>query len=256
MKLQLAILLISNSALSLLAHDLYLMPQKFHAAKGERILISAHTGDSFPLSEQPVDPARLASLPASEWRILGKATHATYALEQAGANVFGVYTKARYLELEAAKFRAYLEEEGLTKPLSLLKPGQKGREMYAKFAKTIVATDGASSDLSKPLGLKIEIVPLSNPSTLKPGDSLAVQLLFDGKPLADTQMELAVTKGTWAKLRTDAQGKATFQLPVAAKYRLHAVHMEQVSQPTHDWESFWASFTFEVGQEPSKLSVR
>jgi hypothetical protein len=32
----------------------------------------------------------------------------------------------------------------------------------------------------------------------------------------------------------------------AGKIRLHAVHMLAVKATTHDWESYWASLTFEV----------
>lgn len=237
---------------SLYGHDLYLMPQKFRPAAGEAILISAHTGDSFPMSEQPVDPARLTSLPAGEWRMLGKATHMTLPV-QAGSQYFGVFTKPRLLEMEPAKFIDYLKEEGLTSQIAAFKTMTgKSREMYAKFAKTYVVAGQSTGNFAKPLGLKIEIVPQADPADLKPGDKLPVQLLFDGKPIADIQLEIAISLDPRVKSvlsiagRTNSDGKLNIVIPTAGKIRLHAVAMNQVKAETHDWESFWASLTFEM----------
>ncbi len=237
---------------SLYGHDLYLMPQKFRPAAGEAILISAHTGDSFPFSEQPVDPARLTSLPSGEWRMLGKATHTTIPV-QAGSQYFGVFTKSRFLEMEPEKFISYLKEEGLRTQLETYKTMTgKSREMYAKFAKTYVVAGQPTGNFAKPLGLKIEIIPLVDPSGIKPGKELPVQLLFDGKPIADIQMEIATSRDPRTKSvltiagRTNAEGKLNIQVPTSGKIRLHAVAMNQVKAETHDWESYWASLTFEV----------
>ena len=251
MKKLLPLLLIN----SLYGHDLYLMPQKFRPAPGERILLSAHTGDTFPGSEQGVDPARLTSIPAmpsEQWRILGKATHATVNT-QPGSQYFGVYTKARFIEMVPAKFVAYLKEEGLNKQLEAAKSStSNSREMYTKFAKTYVVAGQPTAIFNQPLGLKIEIVPLADPAVLKPGSTLPVQLLYNGKPLADVQMEIATSTKPTVKAtlkiagRTNAEGKLDILIENPGKIRLHAVTMDRVNATTHDWESFWASLTFEV----------
>lgn len=251
---------------SLYGHDLYLMPQKFRPAAGEAILISAHTGDSFPLSEQPVDPARLSSLPANEWRMLGKATHATMQV-QPGSQYFGVFTRPRFIEMEPAKFIDYLKEEGLTTQLEAYKTmAGKSREMYSKYAKAYVVAGQSNANFAKPLGLKIEIVPQADPANLKPGDEVPVQVLFDGKPIADIQIEIATsrdprTKSDFTKVgRTNSEGLLSIPVASAGKIRLHAVAMLQVKAATHDWESYWASLTFEVSSaapvQSSKLTNR
>ena len=38
---------------------------------------------------------------------------------------------------------------------------------------------------STAIGDKLEIVPLTNPTTIKPGDELTVRVLFKGQPLAN-----------------------------------------------------------------------
>jgi len=236
------------------------MPQSFRPKPGDKILLSAHTGDSFPASEQGVDPARITTIPAtsnSEWRILGKATHATVTTVE-GSQYFALYTQPKYLELESAKFIAYLKEEGLTAQLASFKPSTNSREMYSKFAKTYVVAGKSDNKFKQAVGLKIEIVPLADPANLKPGQSLPVQLLFEGKPCADTQIEIATSTDLRSKAttqiagRTDGQGKLNIPIVNSGKVRLHAVHMLQVQQPKHDWESYWASLTFEVASAPSR----
>jgi hypothetical protein len=240
---------------SLFAHDLYLMPQNFRPAPGATLLLSAHTGDSFPGSEQGVDPKRLTSIPAidvSQWRILGMATHTT-ATVAPGSQYFAISTQPRHIEMEPVKFLAYLKAEGLNQPLAKSSSGTtKSRESYSKYAKAYVVAGQPTGNFAKPLGLKIEIVPLTEPAQLKAGDSLPIQLLFDGKPLADTQVEMALSANPKSKTnlaiagRTDASGKLEIRIAEAGKIRLHAVHMLPSTQPTHDWESFWATLTFEV----------
>jgi uncharacterized GH25 family protein len=270
---RLALLLISSLVgTAIWAHDLYLVPQKYHAAAGDSILLSVHTGDSFPQSEQGVDPARLTSAPAmpeGSWRILGKATHATVKLDNAGGHLFGVWTKPRMLTLEAPKFEAYLREEGLRSALQTRaekgESAKMGREMYAKFAKTYVVAAESDGNYAKPLGLKIEFVPQTDPAQAKPGDEVPFVVLYDGKPLADVQVEAAfastpMAKGQHSILgRTDASGRIVVKIPAAGRMRLHCVQMERVEAATHEWESFWASFTIEVkgaSVEASGLSAR
>jgi len=244
---------------ALFAHDLYLMPQKFRANVGETILLSAHTGDSFLNSEHGVDPARLTSAPAmpeGSWRILGKATHATVKLERAGSQYFAIWTKPKALSMEAAKFEEYLKEEGLLAALELRarknEQAKMSREMYAKYAKTFVVAGEPTGNFREALGLKIEFVPLADPAALKAGDSLPLQVLYDGKPLADVQVEMALSVNAKLKSkhaivgRTDAEGKIVVAIPEAGRIRLHCVQMERVAGPAHEWESFWASLTFEV----------
>ncbi len=237
---------------SLLAHDLYLMPQKFRPAKGETILLSTNTGDGFPVSDQPVDPARLTAIPAipvESWRMMNRATHATVTVRD-GSQYFAVSTKPRYLEMEPDKFDAYLKAEGLGAQLGLRKQKSEGaspgREMYTKCAKTYVVAGNPTPGFAKPVGMKIEIVPLADPANLKPGDTLPLEVLYNGKPLADAQVELATSTKIEPAGRTGPNGRLIVRIPDSGKVRLHTIVMERVAQPTHEWESFWASLTFEI----------
>jgi nickel transport protein len=65
----------------------------------------------------------------------------------------------------------------------------------------------------KPVGHKLEIVPLANPVKLKVGDMLPMQVLFEGKPLAGAILKADyVNDANMKSGKTDAEGKVT--LPV------------------------------------------
>jgi len=54
---------------------------------------------------------------------------------------------------------------------------------YQQFAKALISAGERGDDVfSKPIGHKLEIIPLKNPYTVKVGDYLPVKVLFDSKP--------------------------------------------------------------------------
>lgn len=57
--------------------------------------------------------------------------------------------------------------------------------------------------------LPIQIVPLVNPASLKQGDTLEVQVLHQGKPLADAEIIVDVVGDLGNTVTTNADGKAT-----------------------------------------------
>lgn len=248
--------------LLLIAHDLYLLPERFYVKPGDKVLLSIHNGDSFPDSEDPVDPARLihprlvtatGTLPLSGFQILDKSTHTLAEMPGPGSVWFAVQTAPKYIEMLPDKFEAYLKEEGLDEVVAARHQSgrqlQPGRERYAKFAKSYLVSGQPDLTFQKPLGLTIEIVPLADPASIRPGGQLPIQVLFENKPLANMQIERA-TGGNELKIlgRTDAQGRLSVPIVRAGRHRLHALLMKPApaSDPQADWMSFWASLTFEV----------
>ncbi len=78
-----------------------------------------------------------------------------------------------------------------------------------------------------------------------------MRVLFRGKPAAGLQLEAAWSGGGKSKTtvigRTDPAGRIQVPLAAARMWRLHSLMMERCSEPgAADWESFWASLTFEV----------
>lgn len=67
-----------------------------------------------------------------------------------------------------------------------LMPGASERVWSGKFAK---AVSGAGAPWFRVLGHELEIVPLSDPAAVRPGETLRLRVLFRGQPLAGAEVE-------------------------------------------------------------------
>jgi uncharacterized GH25 family protein len=152
-------------------------------------------------------------------------------LERNGATLFA-YRSREFAnhEMPREKFEQYLREEGLTR----IRPtGDVQRERFARFAKSIVK---GAPEAAGPLGWRFELVPLS---------SSRFQLLYEGKPLADTLIVAMNRSKQRLTARTDAAGTVAFDLGAGA-WLIKSVHMvEAPADSGVKWESLWASLTFE-----------
>jgi uncharacterized GH25 family protein len=240
------------------AHDLYLMPDSFRVKAGTPIGLSMHNGDAFPESDGPPAIARLRDslVVSAKGRVAMENVRAeekrgrAEATAPAGGFVLMTRTIPNFIDLSPAKFHEYLEHEGLGWVVEWRKKSgeadQRGRELYSKHAKAIAHADGAGSVVTRPVGQPIEIVPLQDPATVKPGGTLRFQVLFQGKPAGVMAMAAASTAGGQT-LTTDAQGRGTVTLKTGGPWKLHTIKMVRLEQREKaDWESFWASLTFEI----------
>ncbi|MEZ5882072.1 MAG: DUF4198 domain-containing protein [Nitratireductor sp.] len=81
---------------------------------------------------------------------------------------------------------------------------------YLKYSVTIL---DHLHDTPKPHGLGFEIVPLADPSVMKAGDTLDVQVLLRGKPVADVVVIAEYTTDSDNRsVRTNADGKASITI--------------------------------------------
>jgi uncharacterized GH25 family protein len=242
------------------AHDLWLVPQKNHIPVGETLKLWAHTGMKFGSSLSAVSPERLdkawvvdgsgkRQLPNAG--IEGKSLVFETSFSEAGIALAAVAIKPSPIHLEAEQFNEYLELDGLPQILELRKKNgeldKEAREMYAKFAKAILHVgEGGSNELAtKPAGLRIEIVPLADPT--RPAGKLPVQVLFEGKPCPGVFVyPLAEGESKYEKgYETDAQGKTTVALGSAGLWSLHCIYMRPHDDRSKaDWESFFATVSF------------
>ena len=72
--------------------------------------------------------------------------------------------------------------EGL-KQISKMTPGASNPYKIEKFSKALVNVTPDDNGFSTVIGDTLEIVPLTNPATVRPGDELTVRVLFRGQPL-------------------------------------------------------------------------
>jgi hypothetical protein len=183
-------------------------------------------------------------------------------VEKPGLYVVGYRSKHSVVELEPEKFLLYLSEEGLEpifdQRLERGEASEKARERYSRCAKSIVATRGAGDleGFDRDLGFTFELIPQKNPCALAPGDELPIEVRFEGKPIEGVLVVAmhALEPQNKVSLRSDANGQVTLPLARAGFWLVKAVHMvRSPDQEQAQWESFWASLTFDTTHdEPAK----
>lgn len=258
-KLALALLLPAG----LLAHDLYLIPDHFQMNPGDAVQFSIYSGDDFPEAKSRVVLQRLRNptLHAQEgapalpdFQMDGVRAISTAQTARPGHLVLTVESEARVEGMKAGEFLDYLKEENLSQIIEARErqgeASKDARERYTKFAKTIIRVGEGDGSFNQPAGLPIEFIPEKDPLSLKPGEALPVRLLFRGAPAPGIHVIGAHTQTNSPTAiapagQTDAEGRIS--IPAASgKWRLHAIYMERMTDPAADWESFWATLTFEV----------
>ena len=257
------VVLILCASAALLGHDMWLEAERFLVSAHQEVLIRNGNGTIYVRSENAVAPDRIARLLA-----LGSGGEAVqpgkpfvdgdwlaFQLKtgRPGNYWVGLATLPRVLKMSADDFNHYLEHDGL--PHVLAERRKKGiaaraeSERYSKYVKAYLqAGEEAGSNHDRPLGLKIEIVPLSNPYRLEPGQELPVQVLFEGRPLEGFLIHSgrAGEKEEGEGNYTDSQGRASIPIDAAGRWYLRGIHIFQVDGQEHSYESYWATLTFGV----------
>jgi uncharacterized GH25 family protein len=255
------------------AHDFWIEARPFRAAPGDLVDVSLRVGEHFkgePVGRTPERIARFVVVGAGETADVpgteGRDPAGMFRAKQEALYVIGYLSRPSFIELGAADFEAYLREEGLDNIIELRKQRNEtdkpAKETYSRAAKSLVSAGPATSGFDRSLDFPLEFIPESNPYAMKPGDSLQVRLLFQGKTLTGAAVA-ALSKNDperRVQARTDEHGKASFRLDRPGLWMIKAVHMFPAREEftdegirRADWESLWATLTFEVGEgEASK----
>jgi len=255
--------LVVLAASSLAAHDTWLVPTQFRVTPGQPVKVALNTSEDFPASEAAPAPERVARFEAvtaggsaavGGYRVEGKSLVAEVT-PGPGVTLVAAVTHPRLIVLEAPVFTEYITEEGLEEIVTARaargESGKPGRERYSKVTKLALCADGRGADFRRPLGLQVEIVPETNPCELRAGDTLRVQVLFEGRPLANVRVGAgyAGVHGhhypVWVK--TDAEGRAAIPLDRSGAWFVRTLHMIPSTEfEDADWQSWFSTLTFEV----------
>ena len=125
--------------------------------------------------------------------------------------------------------------------------------------KALLRVGEGGGDPCRPMGLPLEIVPQRNPFAVKPGEALAVRVLFQGKPLAEANLgwqhpgDGEMARGT---VRTNALGEALVPVAAAGLMTIRLTHMTRPKTAEYEWESFWTTLTFRIDQALAMRPVR
>jgi uncharacterized GH25 family protein len=112
------------------------------------------------------------------------------------------------------------------------------------------AGDRQTDSYKTPLGYAVEMIPQQNPYKLKKGDTIEIQCLKDGKPLAGqtviTGFEAGGKMSEEKKQISDAEGMIKIKLDAAGKWYAKFINMVKTGDPKLNYESKWATLTFEI----------
>jgi ketosteroid isomerase-like protein len=272
---------IMAAALPLMAHDFWLVPDAFRIAAGDVLAVRGQTSSAFPSSEAAVGTERVASarliddtgeVALGELSRAGSSLLVRHRPTRPGQKIVALTLHPVSVRESAESFRRYLALEGVPETLERLEregrlPADSITRRYAKYAKTIVEVgSGGPRVATRPVGHPLEFVPLLDPSRLGAGDSLSLQLLFQGRPLSGAKVHAGVVSrsrdadldalaGTerHTEMITDHEGRLRVGLAEAGLWNVRTLHV--LPAPTGsgaDWDSHWATLVFEIEGPPGR----
>ena len=257
---------------TLSAHDMFLKLSTYFVAPNSEATVALING-TFDQSENAIARDRMTDVSivdgqgavhhpdTSQWRDDGNRALLDFRTGEPGTYVVGVSTAARMIDLSAEDFNNYLRHDGVVDVLAAREEegalDQSARERYSKHVKALVQVGDARSDTySHRLGYPIEIVPQQNPYAMQSGDALDVLVLRDGRPVAN-QIVYANYEGHHThgedgehreavQTRTNEDGVARIPLDHDGRWYVRLIHMVPVDEADVDYESNWATLTFEM----------
>ena len=248
------------------AHDLFLELDSYVLPPNSKAIVRVLNG-TFQKSEGAVARDRLANLSlhgpglnaSSAESIIWRAEEKTSVMEiqtgEPGTYLVGISTRPREIALKAADFNGYLQHDGIPDVLAARKKnnelGKDVRERYSKHVRAVFQVgDKHSDDYKRPLNYPVEIIPQQNPYALKLGQTISVLCLLEGKPIAN-QFVMAGWESRDGKMhelntRSNAKGIARIRLGGAGTWFIKFIHMTPITEPNLNYESKWATLTFEI----------
>lgn len=236
----LAALLPGISTLS--AHDTWLQPSAFKVEPFQAITFDLTSGGRFPVLDFAIMPDRIAVASSrltgesTALREVGRGPHSlqlSQSFSQEGIVTAWVTLLPRQLELTPQKVNEYFKEihAGADVRATWSSLGGKliWRESYTKHAKTFLVVGDAGEDASwgEPTGMRLEIVPVTNPLEVRAGRKASFRLIFEGKPLANAPLGLHQEGQLEARFQTtDATGLATFPIERAGRILIFSTRLD------------------------------
>lgn len=266
-----AVLMVVASAAG--AHEFWIQPGNFRPNVGENVGIHLMVGDGFPGEARPRDPTKLESFVTVGIKgcvplpgIDGEDPAAIHRSEREGVQMLAYRSKNSSVQLTAEKFEKYIREEGLDNAVAIrqskTQTDRPVKELFSRCCKTLICVAATSTqDLgyARVLGQPLEIVPLDNPYAKKAGDTIRVRVLLHGEPAANTQVNFFrdSAPAEHKHVRTDAEGVAAVPLEGTGSWIIGADEIHEAPAGADgDWESVWASLTFDVRDEAAPMTMQ
>jgi uncharacterized GH25 family protein len=245
------------------AHEFWMAPSKYYYLPGQNLSLDFRVGEDFIGEAWAVKKERFerfeihqkkniqdvkSLLKSEEQKAL------TLPLAAEGSHIVVMQTNHAFSELDGEKFNAYLKEDALDEAYAYrLKNNQldkPGKELYARYSKTIVQVGNSIDDgYQKSTGLPIEIFVEQNPATLKVGQKVSFKIMFEGKPLFGARVSVwnrYNNRTTRQPIFTQQDGRIETHISNPGPWMVSVVKMVPSKDSKADWESYWGSLTFGV----------
>lgn len=221
------------------AHEFIIKPVSLSGTQGQTIpfnILSAHvfmeSEEMEPL--QQVEAYSLSSAGRQDIPLVGneadKALNGTIAIKAEGTHVLCGHRNGMIW----SKTTKGWKQDSKKNLSGVLSSGK-----YEKFAKAIISNGKNDSAYRKPVGHKLEIVPLDDPQTARPGEEMKLQVLYDGKPLATevyaTYDGFSSNPNTYAYYSNSRDdGQVAVKLTQPGVWMVRVQH--EITEPTPDYD--------------------
>ena len=234
-----AAVLLVLSATSLFAHDMFWRLTSYFVLPNTAVRMPVLNG-TFSKSENSIEWERVADLSvvsptgrtpqdSTRWDTRSDTSWLSLTSGSTGTYVVGLSTKPRELQMTAKEFNLYLADDGIPDVLAARRTSgslqSAARERYSKHVKSIFQVgDTRSANWQTAFGYPAELVPLENPYSLRPGQTLRFRCLVDGRPVANQLVIVGGRAGARGdarlasrSLRTDGEGIVAVRLDRAGR---------------------------------------
>jgi len=238
------------------SHEMWIEPESFVLRANEKLNAHIRVGQNFNGNSYPYISSETKSLKLfnKQKQIFIKNRDGDYPAIQLILRKNDLYIlsyesipeKVDYENFD--KFKLFLQEQNLWNKWSKDNPNlinSKINEIYTRYAKSLIQV-GNSDGNDFNTGLKFELIALNNP--YNKSQKLEVLLIYNNKPFKNSLITIFNkfdNKIEINKIMTNQFGKATISLNKKGIYLLNAVQFIKNNTPSADWQSLWASLTFE-----------
>ena len=249
------------------AHDFWVQPAAFGFVPGGDTSLTLQVGHGPQRQRSAIPLKRIvrfgAALPNGGWldlkpglTLASGPADGDIRLADSGTYVLALDTDDQALSfLPALRFNDYLKAEGLTPALDLRTRTHRldtdATENYSRHAKVLIRVGSLSaraSQVTRPLGMPLEIVPQVNPYATPRPTSLPILVVFENRPLAGALVKLTNLDHDEAPVEThvtDRTGRAIFAMPKGGKWLLNVIWTKpQPMTRDTDFETTFSSLTF------------
>lgn len=251
-----------------IAHDFWLQPTEYWVSPDALTSLTLQVGHGPFRQRSPIPARRITRFEAiapkgtvvdlHEGLRLGGATEdGDFRLRNPGTYVLVLQTDDHaQTHLPSIRFNDYLKVEGLTPALDQRarthRTDADGSERYSRCAKSILqvgsAGAGSQDQVSKPVGLPLEIVPEASPYAVPRSATLPVRVIYAGRPLAAALVKLTNLKDDASPFEvhlTGRDGRATFSMPTSGTWLLNVIWTKALPRSDEtDFETVFSSLSF------------